>query len=169
VEVSDVSRSCTVCTSTFRAAVDDALVAGRSQQDISAETGLHAASIQRHRVSHLSPALVAVQQRREERRSVRLVDRLDRVVTAVEKLVHAAEADGSSAKMLAAAREFRSGVELLARLTGELDERPQIAVVNVMASAEVAQMASALLAALAPFPEARIAAAQVLDVEDVTA
>jgi len=169
MEVSDVSRACTICTSPYRAQIDDGLVAGRSQQDIAGEFHVHEASIQRHRVSHLSPALVAVQARREERRSVKLVDRLDRVVTAVEKLVHAAEADGSSAKMLAAAREFRSGVELLARLTGELDERPQIVAVNVMASTEVAQMASALLAALAPYPDARIAAAAVLDVEEVDA
>jgi len=164
-----VSRSCTVCTSPHRAAVDDALVAGRSQQDISSETGIHEASIQRHRVSHLSPALVAIQQRREERRSVKLVDRLDSVVTSVERLVHAAEADGSSAKMLAAAREFRSGVELLARLTGELDERPQAVTINVLSSPEVAAMASSLLSALAPYPEARIAAAQILDVEEAPA
>jgi len=164
-----MSRSCTVCTSPYRAQIDDGLVAGRSQQDIAGEFHVHEASIQRHRVSHLSPALVAVQARREERRSVRLVDRLDSVVTSVENLVRQAEADGSSAKMLAAAREFRSGVELLARLTGELDERPQLVTVNVMSSPEVAAMASALLLALGPYPEARIAAAAVLDAEELDA
>lgn len=164
-----MARPCTVCQSPNLVQIDSALVAGRSQEFISAEYGPGEAAIQRHRVSHLSPALVAIVARREERRSVKLVDRLDAVVTSVEHLVHQAEADGSSAQMLAAAREFRSGVELLARLTGELDERPTIQVVNVLSSPEVAAMASALLSALAPYPEARIAAAAVLDVEEVEA
>lgn len=159
-----MSRRCTVCTSPSRSAIDESLVAGRSQADISSEFGVNEASIQRHRVSHLSPALVAVQARREERRSVKLVDRLDNVVAKVEALIESAEEAGKPAQMLAAAREFRSGVELLARLTGELDEKPTM-VFNVMASPEVAEMAAALMLALAPYPEARIAAASVLDNE----
>lgn len=98
---------------------------------------------------------------------MKLVDRLDRVVAKVEALIETAEEDGKPSQMLAAAREFRSGVELLARLTGELDERPQMVTVNVLSSPEVAQMLGALMVALAPYPEARIAAAEVLDVEEV--
>lgn len=162
-----MSRACTVCVSPNRSAIDDALVAGRSQADIASDHSVSEAAIQRHRKAHLSPALVAVQARREERRSVKLVDRLDAVVGKVEALIDSAEEDGKPAQMLAAAREFRSGVELLARLTGELDERPQLVTVNVLSSPEVAQMAASLMVALQPYPDARIAAAAVLDVDDV--
>lgn len=162
-----MSRSCTVCASPLLSAIDNALVAGRSQADIAGEFSVGEAAVQRHRKAHLSPALVAVQARREERRSVKLVDRLDAVVMKVEALIETAEEDGKPGQMLAAAREFRSGVELLARLTGELDERPQNVTVNVLASPEVAQMAAALMAALQPYPAARIAAAAVLDAEEV--
>lgn len=122
--------------------------------------------MQRHRVAHLSPALIAIQQQRERRRGVKLTDRLEAVLLKVENLIELAEADKQPAMMLSAAKEFRSGVELIARLSGELDERPQI-VVNLAASPELAAIISLLMSALAPYPDARIAAAQVLDVEAI--
>ena len=81
----------------------------------------------------------------------------------IRNLIAACEATGSAGPLTAAAREFRSSLELLAKLTGELDERPTT-VVNVLSSPEVAGLITALLGALAPFPDARVAAAAVLDV-----
>lgn len=161
-----MSRSCTICASPALPAIDEALVAGRSGQDIAAAHGVSEAAVHRHRRAHLSPALVAVAARRDERRSVRLVDRLDAVIARVEALVESAEEADNPSMMLAAAREFRSGLELLARLTGELDEKPQL-IVNLAASPELAGIIAALMAALAPYPEARIAAAAILDAEVV--
>jgi hypothetical protein len=158
-----MGQHCTVCDSPNHASIDSALVGGRTQAAIAAEYGVNEAAVQRHRKVHLSPALVAVAARREERRAVKLVDRLDLVVAKVETLIGTAEADGNPTQMLAAAREFRSGIELIARLTGELDERPQLVTVNVLASAEVTDLLRVLMSALEPFPEARIAAAAALD------
>jgi hypothetical protein len=156
-------RTCTVCLHPERNAIDEALVARVSRTEIATKYKVGASAVQRHRSNCLSPALFAVAAKREERGAERIVDRLDRVVAKVEAQIDAAEEAGQSVQMLAAAREFRSGLELLARLTGELDERPNVTV-NVLASPEVAALASALLSALLPFPEARVAAAAVLDV-----
>jgi len=123
-------------------------------------------AIQRHRVAHLSPAVVSVLAQREERGAVRIVDRLEVLVTKVSALVDQAESSGASGVMLAAAREVRAGLELLARLTGELDEKP-VTTVNVLASPEITGIISALLTALAPYPQAKIAAAAALNVIDV--
>jgi hypothetical protein len=68
--------------------------------------------------------------------------------------------------MLAAARELRACWELQAKLTGELTERPTT-VVNVLASPEIQNLTVVLLKALAPYPEARIAAADALMAADV--
>ena len=68
--------------------------------------------------------------------------------------------------MLAAAREVRAGLELLARLTGELDEKP-VTTVNVLASPELAGIITTMLRALEPYPQAKIAAAAALNVIDV--
>lgn len=53
-------------------------------------------------------------------------------------------------------------MELLAKLTGELDERPQVNVLNVSASPEWLGIQSSMLEALAPYPEARTAVAGAL-------
>jgi hypothetical protein len=53
-------------------------------------------------------------------------------------------------------------VELLAKLSGELDERPQVNILNVAASPEWLATQAAMLQALAPFPEARLAVAGAL-------
>ena len=50
-------------------------------------------------------------------------------------------------------------VELQAKLLGDLDERP---VVNVLVTPEWQQLRGQIVAALAPFPEARVAVAAVL-------
>ncbi len=47
-------------------------------------------------------------------------------------------------------------VELTAKLVGELDERPQV---NVLLAPEWLAVRAALLAALRPYPEARVAVA----------
>ena len=52
--------------------------------------------------------------------------------------------------------------KLLAKLTGELDERPQVQVLNVAASPEWAETRARMLHALQPFPEARQAVALAL-------
>src|SRR3954453_21307670 len=56
-------------------------------------------------------------------------------------------------------RETRGCLELLAKLLGELDERPQV---NLLLAPEWRTVRGALLAALAGFPEARAAVARQL-------
>jgi len=110
--------------------------------------------------------VVSVLAQREERGAVKIVDRLEALVTKVSALVDLAEASGSTGQMLAAARETRAGLELLARLTGELDEKP-VTTINLLSTPEIQNLTVVLLKALAPYPEARIAAAEALDVIDL--
>jgi hypothetical protein len=57
---------------------------------------------------------------------------------------------------LGAIREARSNLELLAKLVGELDERPTV---NVMLDPAWLTLRATILGALASFPEARAAVA----------
>jgi len=59
-----------------------------------------------------------------------------------------------------AIREARGNIELLAKLLGELDERP---VINLVAAPEWIQIRTAILVALQPYPEARVTVAEALD------
>ena len=58
--------------------------------------------------------------------------------------------------VLKTAAQLKGQTELLAKLLGELDERPQV---NVLISPEWVNVRAALLAALLPYPEARLAVA----------
>ena len=62
-------------------------------------------------------------------------------------------------KVARAIREARGNLELLAKLLGELDERP---VTNILIAPEWHQARAAMVEALADYPEARIAVAGAL-------
>ncbi len=62
-----------------------------------------------------------------------------------------AEAAGDLRTALGAVREARGNVELLAKLLGELDERP----VNVLISSEWLELRAVVVGALEPHPDAR--------------
>jgi hypothetical protein len=166
-----VARACTVCESPDRVAIDEGLVGGRSALSLASTYGLGARAIGRHKSVHLSRALAAIEAKRqgtEERRAENLTDRLESLIRKIEDLVETSHAAGAAGQMLAAARELRACWELQAKLTGELPDRPAV-VVNMLASPEVTLLVTTLLRALAPYPEARIAAAAALDTIDVEA
>ena len=157
-----MARACTVCASAQRQAVDAALGAGTPARQIGKTYGLGERAVQRHRVAHLSPAVVSVMATREERGAVRIVDRLENLIAKVSGLVDRAEKEGSTGMMLAAAREVRGGLELLARLTGELDERPTTTI-NLLSSPEVTMLFGVMDRSLTPWPAAKIALAAALN------
>jgi hypothetical protein len=133
--------------------------------------GVGSRAIGRHKTAHLSRALAAIEAKRqgtEERRAESLTDRLESLIRKIEDLVETSHRDGAAGQMLAAARELRACWELQAKLTGELTERPAM-VVNVLGSPEVGLLVTTLLRALAPYPDARIAAADALETIDVPA
>ncbi len=67
-------------------------------------------------------------------------------------VLEAAEASQEHRTALGAIREARGNLELLAKLVGQLDERP---VVNVLVSAEWIELRTVIVGALRPHPDAR--------------
>jgi len=70
-----------------------------------------------------------------------------------------AEKAGDLRTALGAVRELVRIVELLAKLRGELDERPQV---NILVSAQWQNIRRTLLVALEPYPQARAAVSESL-------
>jgi hypothetical protein len=92
---------------------------------------------------------------------------LESLIDRLEGLLTVAEDRKSLMGGANVAREIRSSLELIARLRGDLDTRPVNTTINVLTTPEFTGVVSCLIEALAPWPQARIAAAQVLDVEEV--
>jgi hypothetical protein len=154
---------CKVCAHPDRATIDAEIAGGAASNAVVAQThGLSKDSVRRHRDSHLSRNLQRIAQRREEAGATKALDRAEDLYRRASSVLDAAEEDGKASLSLAAVRELRGIVELLAKLTGELDERPQVQVLAVSTSPEWAATRAALPGALAPFPEAGAAVALAL-------
>ena len=154
---------CRVCSHPQRPEIDRRLAQGTTNPTIAAEFGMSRDSVRRHRDRHLSSALKAVATRRETAGVVKASDRAEELYVKARSILDSAEEAGQGSLALAAIKELRATVELLAKLSGELDERPQVNVVNVQASPEWLAIQAQMLSALAPYPEARVAVAGALE------
>jgi hypothetical protein len=147
---------CTVCTHEARDAIERELVMGRSCRSIALKhPPLSEWAVNRHKLAHLSAALVATARGKEARRARSLLSRVEGIVTEAEGILTGAKESGKVSAALAAIRELRGLYELLGRLTGELKPDSAVTVVNVQQDPEWIAIRSRLLAALAPFPAAR--------------
>ncbi len=159
-----MGRPCTVCQHHDLAAVDEALVARTSYQPVADRFGLQYGAVRRHAIAHLSPALAAVVAERsvaDQRRALDLVDVLYEALSAAMDVLAQARADGHAPAALAAVDAVRKVTMDAARLTGRLDERQAVTVVNLHTDPQFLAARQAILAALAPpqFAAAREAVA----------
>lgn len=148
-----VGRSCTICTSPDRAAIDGAIAAGTAFRGVARLfRGITADSVGRHAVSHLPVALVTAAEIVETDRAIDLIGKVHGYITHAESILVDAESTGKPTLALAALYRALACINVLAKLTGEIDDRTTV---NVLAaSTEFMQVQSAIIAALTPYPDA---------------
>ncbi len=153
-------RRCTVCDHASRDEIDRALVAGESFRDIAGRfAGLTPASLHRHRGTHLAAIVRKARESDEAARAGSVLDEVRSLHARTLRILASAEAAGDASTALRALREARGGLELLAKLLGELDEAPTV---NVAVGSDWPVLRSTILAALEPFPDARAALSRAL-------
>lgn len=152
---------CQVCGHRDLAVLEERLHAGEPHARVARAFGLSRWSVDRHVREHLPPTPKAevVEGHLVELQDLdgRLVSLEAVLTTAMDQAVRS----GKTNNLVAAAREVRQTLMDLARLRGQLAEARPV-VVNVLAMPEVRDLASRLLVALQPWPDARQAAAQAL-------
>lgn len=131
----------------------EAMMVTSSNRAVAERFGLSKDAVRRHR-DKLSPALKAVAERRQLAGAESATDRAEGLYRRAEGVLNAAEQDGNGSLSLAAIKELRSTVELLAKLSGELDTKPTVTIVNVAQSPEWAELRARLVGALERHPEA---------------
>jgi hypothetical protein len=144
-------RRCSICCHDHVGAIDRALIAGRPIRGIAKTFGVSEDAVGRHR-AHLPKALLKAQDVAETIRADDLLAEATALQTKAWQLLHAAEAQDDPRTALAAVREVRGCLELLARLLGELRDQP---LVTLVAAPEWVAVRGTVLDALAPYPEAR--------------
>ena len=154
-----MGRGCSVCNHPAREAIDAELVKAIAYRNIAGRFGgVSISSLSRHR-DHVAAALVRIAARRKEHRSeagpATALARVEELYLHARRVLERAETANQTAQELAAIREARGLVELLAKITGELKESQPVTVVNILQSSEFTAIAAAILEALAGHPELR--------------
>ncbi len=154
-----MARTCSICSHPLRKEVDAALSeTGVVIARVASDFAVSPDALKRHRANHLLP------ERREALSNdpeLASVDPLGEMRTLYHRMIgflgRAEEADNWPAVRSFHA-EARKDLELLAKLLGELDERPQVNVVLI-----APQALTVIAKALDPYPEARKAVVEALE------
>jgi hypothetical protein len=154
-------RSCTVCEHPDRETIDRALVGGASNRSAASLYDVSEAAVRRHKANHLPASLVMAQAAEEVAQADSLLEQVRGLQSRAYGILDKAEEAGELRTALGAIREARGSLELLAKLLGELDERP---VFNLHLNAEWIEVRTAIVQALGPHPQARDAVLTALEV-----
>src|SRR3712207_5636594 len=143
-------QRCTVCDHPHRGEIDLALVGDRAaKRRIASQHGLTERAVRNHKANHLHQTLAKSQDAQEVAQADDLLRQMRALQAKTLSILLRADRTGDLRTALAAIREARGNLELLASLVGELDERPEV---NILLSTDWSATRTALMEALAPFP-----------------
>lgn len=153
---------CTVCGHPDLEQIERHLVAGiNGVRWIGAKFQVGPSALWRHKKNHLNPSLTRVASRKLAEESAESVyDELRQLYERVVRWIDRAESSGSLMGGAALFREARQFLETIGRITGELDDRAQVNVLNIATDPEWVAIRAAVFETLAMFPEARLAVAE---------
>jgi hypothetical protein len=132
-----MSRKCSICSHDRRQEIEHSLLRGESHRAIAQQLNVSRGAVARH-LKHVSTALTQARNLGEvEDRSI-LIQLQELKIQAEHSRARAARA-GDTRTALVALREKARLVELEARLTGQLNEKPETKIVNLNFDAETAR------------------------------
>ncbi len=156
-------RTCTVCQHPERHAINVALVQRETYCAISREYGPSRDALRRHAREHLPELLAKSHDAVEVAEADSLLSRVEGLYKRTEAILEAAERSGEWSTALGAIRECRGNLELLGRVTKELQDTPTF---NLTLNPEYLEVRALIVQALDPYPDARRAVADALAVGD---
>jgi hypothetical protein len=112
-------KVCSICTHSDRAAIDKGLVDGSSLRTVAGQYGTNKSALDRHK-KHLAPALTQAKQAERVTEATSLLSRVERIMGRLETICEAATKERDWLPAIAASRELRGCLELLGKLSGEL-------------------------------------------------
>jgi hypothetical protein len=143
-------QKCTVCTHEDVNLINERMVSGLSVRKIAEEFDLDRMAVQRHRTNHLPHSLVKSKKLDEMEAADSLIERIESLYSKAIELITIAEQDKKYAPAVAAIKEARSSLELLARISGELRTGTTV---NITYSNQWVDLRRVLIDTLEPYPE----------------
>ncbi|MCI0786095.1 MAG: hypothetical protein J4O03_06850 [Chloroflexi bacterium] len=117
-------RICTVCSHIDRRAIDNALIAGDSFRKVAARFDTSTGALQRHKGDHLPANLAKAHDANEVAHGDDLLDQVRSLQGKALAILTKAEAAGDLRGALGAIRETRGTLDLLAKLLGMMNNKP---------------------------------------------
>jgi HrpA-like RNA helicase len=134
-------RKCSLCIHARRQEIEQALLCGDSYRIVAQRFTVSRDAVVRHR-RHLPAALVRAEELKEIAHGESLVAHLRDLIAEAQRLKVVAEKAGDYRAALAAVRELCRIVELIAKLSGELESHSETKILNVTLDAETARRIS---------------------------
>jgi hypothetical protein len=131
-------RKCSICNHDRRQEIERALLHGESNRAVAQRFTVARSAVASH-LKHVSTALTQARKLREIEDGKSILIQLRELNLEAEQLKARADRAGDYRTALAALREKTRIVELEARLTGELNERPETKILNFTLDAETAR------------------------------
>jgi hypothetical protein len=153
-------RRCTVCDHPERHGIDEALVTGAPYRSVAKRFELSESAVYRHKSDHLPAHLLKAREAEEVAKADDLLEQVRDLQGHALDILERAEKAGDLRTALAAISQARGNLELLAKLLGELDERPML---NLNISPEWLELRAVIVGALEPYSEARGAVLSALE------
>ncbi len=153
-----MAMPCKTCSSEYRDEIEGALLSGVALSRVAQQFSMNRDSLARHRNVHMSSALTAAGQVREQQvqdSAIRLIDRVTALLNDTQGILSTAQADGKPSIALAAIREARGLLETYGKVTGELkpDGAVTVQVLNVATNPEWLAIKQALMRTFDRLPD----------------
>lgn len=145
--------NCLVCQHQEQATITADLVRGVPLYRLSKRYGINRESLRSHLANHVSPAMASVHQVCDPAKSA-VLDKIEELLAEGDRMYEAARAVANMPMALRATAELRALLELKAKITGELDERPAVTV-NVQQSSEYITVRNIFFEEAEDYPELR--------------
>lgn len=119
-------RTCTICIHPSLKSIDHALIAGAAYRSVTERYEASPPSVYRHQQGHLPGTLMKAQDAKEVAHADSLLEQLRRLQIETLGILTRAEEAGDLKTALTAIREARGTVELVAKLTAGVSNRPEM-------------------------------------------
>ena len=153
-------RKCTICTHPECHAIDVSLVHREPYLTIARTYEVSRDALRNHAKEHLPELLVKAKNAVEVAEADDLLGRVEALQRRTLAILEAAEETGELRTALSAIKEARGNLELVGRITKELDERPTL---NLYMNPEWLELRAVIVGALEHRREAREAVLRALD------
>lgn len=144
---------CAACAHGDQVTINSELAAGSSLRSLSARFGISRPALRAHKTNHLSPALVALH---KAEGAETVLEQLRDLVSRARRFLETAEVMGNSSQGLAAIRELRETLMVVARATGELEPTRAVTAIDIQRSAEWGAIRTVVLDVLRGHPQLKL-------------